>query len=28
MDLAEDQGICISCDFGEGFQCERSPHNF
>jgi NADH dehydrogenase/NADH:ubiquinone oxidoreductase subunit G len=28
MDLAEDQGICISCDFGEGFQCERSPQNF
>ena len=28
MDSAEEQGICISCDFGEGFQCERSPQNF
>ena len=28
MDLAEEQGICISCDLGEGFQCERSHHNF
>ncbi len=28
MDSAEEQGICIACDFGEGFQCERSPQNF
>ncbi len=25
---AEEQGICISCDLGEGFQCERSHQNF
>lgn len=28
MDSLEEQGICISCDFGEGFQCERSHQNF
>ncbi len=29
MDFAEaSPGFCIACDFGEGFQCERSPQNF
>ncbi|MES0447772.1 MAG: 4Fe-4S dicluster domain-containing protein, partial [Desulfobacterales bacterium] len=28
MDSADEQGICIACDFGEGFQCERSHQNF
>jgi NADH dehydrogenase/NADH:ubiquinone oxidoreductase subunit G len=28
MDSAEEQGICISCDLGEGFQCERHYSNF
>jgi len=29
MAFAEEfPGFCISCDFGEGFQCERSHKNF
>jgi hypothetical protein len=21
-------GLCVACDFGEGFQCERDHNNF
>ncbi len=26
--IEENPGLCVACDFGEGFQCERAPSGY